>query len=284
VNRFDGMKFESMACEIVVAGATDDEARAARALFDDRDSRFSRFDPDSELSRVNRARVDPVLVSPEFARAVRDALRAAAATGGVVTPAVGAAVAAAGYDRDFAELGDDERPAGGAAVLPWRRLRLAGRLLSRGGIELDLNGVVKGAAVDDALALLARGGTVSAGGDLATTRPVDVALAVGDIVALHAGGLATSGTDRRRWRRGGEEQHHLIDPASGRPARTPWRQVTVAAGSCLAADVAAKAALLLAHAGPSWLDRRGLPGRFVDGRGDVLTNQSWKSRLERVAA
>jgi thiamine biosynthesis lipoprotein len=273
-----------MGCEIVVAGASADEERAVRALFDERDARFSRFRPDSELSSVNRARVDPVLVSPAFARAVRDACRAAAATGGVVTPAIGAAVAAAGYDVDFSRLGDDERPAGGAAVPPWRRLRLAGRLLTRGGICLDLNGVVKGAAVDDALAILARGGTVSAGGDVATTRPVDVELPGSDVIALHAGGLATSGTDKRRWRRAGEEQHHLIDTTTGRPARSPWRQVTVAAGSCLAADIAAKAALLLAHAGPSWLDRRGLPGRFVDERGVVHLNQSWTSRAARAAA
>src|SRR2546422_3290822 len=224
-----------MGCEIVVAGARTDELRAVRALFEERDARFSRFRPDSELNRVNRARVDPVLISPAFARAVSDACRAAAATGGVISPAVGAAVAAAGYDREFAELVDDERPAGGAAVLPWRRLRLTGRLLTRDGVELDLNGVVKGAAVDDALELLADGGTISAGGDVATTRRVEVELPGGDAITLHAGGLATSGTDRRRWLRAGEAQHHLIDTSTGRPARSPWRQATVAAGSCLAA-------------------------------------------------
>ena len=59
-------------------------------------------------------------------------------------------------------------------------------------------------------------------------------------------------------------------------ARTPWRDVTVAAQNCVAADVAAKAALLMGQAGPSWLDRRGLAGRFVDSRGAVHVNESWR--------
>jgi thiamine biosynthesis lipoprotein len=80
-------------------------------------------------------------------------------------------------------------------------------------------------------------------------------------------------------------QHHLIDPSTGAPSRTPWRDVTVAAASCLAADVAAKAALLLGPAGPSWLDRRGLAGRFVDNRGVVSVNESWRSAVpKRLAA
>src|SRR5262249_23544809 len=72
--------------------------------------------------------------------------------------------------------------------------------------------------------------------------------------------------DVRTWRRGGLVQHHLIDPATGRPARTPWRDVTVAAQDCVAADIAAKAALLLGVRGPSWLERLRPPGRPRGGR------------------
>jgi thiamine biosynthesis lipoprotein len=245
-----------MGCEIVVDG--DDDGRVDE-LFAARDARFSRFRADSELSRVNGAESDPVLVSEEFARMLATALAAARSTGGLVTPAVGAAVVA-----------------GHAPVPSWRRLRSAGRVLFRAGIELDLNGVVKGATVDDALALLPGGGSVGAGGDIATTRPVVVEVPGGETITLRAGGLATSGTDKH--------ERHLIDPKTGRPSTSPWRLVTVAAGSCLAADVAAKAAFLLGPAGPSWLDRRGLPGRFVDRRGRVTRNQSWASALWRAAA
>jgi thiamine biosynthesis lipoprotein len=274
--------FRAMECDVVVIGG---DAGPVAELFDARDATFSRFRDGSELNRVNGAQSDPVLVSETFARMVETALGAARATAGLVTPTAGAALLAAGYDRDFHELGDDPRPALAAEVPSWRRIRVAGRRLFRTGhVELDLNGVVKGATVDEALGLLPRGGTVSAGGDVATTRPVVVELPGGDSVRLEAGGLATSGTDRRTWRRGGEPQHHLIDPATGRPARTPWRQVTVAAGSCLAADVAVKAALLLGRAGPSWLDRRGLAGRFVAHEGNVVANANWTIANTRRAA
>ena len=251
-----------MGCDVVVLG----EGDGVEELFAARDARFSRFRDDSELSRVNRAAGDPVLVSEDFARMLAFALGAARATSGLVTPTVGGAFTAPGPTPGAVNEG-----------LPsWRRLRLVGRGLFRGGVELDLNGVVKGATADHALALLRDGGTVSAGGDVATTRPVVVGLPGGDAVTLRGGGLATSGTDK--------QPYHLIDPASGRPSRSPWRVVSVAAGSCLAADVAAKAAFLLGAAGPSWLDRRGLPGRFVDTRGRVTLNQSWTSGVERLAA
>jgi thiamine biosynthesis lipoprotein len=274
--------FESMGCEVVVSRESD----AVRALFDERDRRFSRFISSSELNRVNATPARVSVVSEEFASMLSLAIGAARATGGLVTPAVGAALLASGYDRDFAEL----PPCGEGAVGPVRvphisTVELTGRILSLAEpVTLDLNGVVKGKTVDDALALLGRG-YVAAGGDVATNVPVVVGLPGGDSIRLYDGGLATSGVAKRTWLRDGERQHHLIDPATGLPARTPWRDVTVAASSCVQADVAAKAAFLLGPAGPSWLDRRGLAGRFVDAGGTVTVNESWWSRvpLERAA-
>ncbi|HEX7527030.1 MAG TPA: FAD:protein FMN transferase, partial [Gaiellaceae bacterium] len=186
---------------------------------------------------------------------------------------------AAGYDRDFSLLSPDGDAVEPAAVPPVSAIRLQGRILFRSEpVTLDLNGVVKGRTVDDALALLGDG-WVSAGGDLATTQPIVVGLPGGDTVTVEHGGLATSSIAKRSWLRGGERQHHLIDPAIGAPARTPWRDVTVAAPTCLEADIAAKAALLLGDAGPAWLDRRGLAGRFVAHDGAVVANQSWTSAV-----
>lgn len=96
---------------------------------------------------------------------------------------------------------------------------------------------------------------------------------------LVSGGLATSGRTKRRWLRGGEEQHHLIDPATGRPSTSCWDEVTVCGATCLAADVAAKAAFLLGDDGPDWLEERGLPGRFLDGR-RVYENRRWRESVE----
>jgi thiamine biosynthesis lipoprotein len=173
-------------------------------------------------------------------------------------------------------LGDDELPPGAGVPGRWRAIKLTGRLLERPpGLGLDLNGVVKAMAVDDALNAIGRAGWISAGGDLATGRPLDVGLPGGGAVRLEAGALATSGSGVRSWLRGGEVQHHLIDPRSGRPADSPWEYVTVCGDTCWAADVAAKAAFVLGHDGPGWLDERGMPGRFVHVGGEVVVNSAW---------
>lgn len=266
-------RFASMGCEVVVEGATPAELERVQSLFEERDARFSRFRPASELNAVNGGRGGR-LVTPLFARMVEAALQARGQTDGLVDPTLGSALEAAGYDRDFADLGPREEPPGAARGRG--HVELYGRVLVLGaGVKLDLNGVVKALTVDDALELLSGLGFVSAGGDLATRGEVDVALPGGGAVRLVSGGLATSGRTKRHWTRGGSEQHHLIDPASGRPSTSPWDEVTVCGSTCLAADVAAKAAFLLGEDGPDWLDERGLPGRFLAG-GQAHENASWR--------
>jgi thiamine biosynthesis lipoprotein len=213
------------------------------------------------------------------------ALEAAEATDGLVDPTLGDAVEDAGYDRDFAELKDGSQPRYSIRAGSWRELKLVDRMLFRPtGLRLDLNGVVKGLAVDDATSLLPGDGFVSAGGDAAVRGGASVGLPGGGSLLLRSGGIATSGSTRRRWLRGGEPQHHLIDPRTGRPSESCWAEVTVAAGSCVAADVAAKAAFLLSTAGPDWLDGRALPGLFHTPDGSLTANRSWQRLLGTEAA
>jgi len=275
-------RFHAMGCEVVVSGG---DPAAVAEVFARWEDTFSRFIPDSELSRVNASEVPGVRVSPLFARALSAALDAAAETDGLVDPTLAAALEAAGYDRDFALLGDRDEPAGPPSPSRLREVRLDGLILRRPpGLALDLNGVVKSLAVDEAVRLLPGDGFVSAGGDLAVRGPVDVGLPGGGAVRVLEGGLATSGVATRSWRRGGEAQHHLVDPRTGRPSTSPWQQVTVSGGSCLAADVAAKAAFLLGDAGPGWLDARDLPGRFVARDGSVALNDAWRRGTVPAAA
>jgi thiamine biosynthesis lipoprotein len=275
--------FRAMGCEIVLPYGV--SVGQVRALFEVRDARFSRFRPSSELSRVNALPLGLTLVSGEFASMLSLSIDAARATDGLVTPTVGSAIVAAGYDRDFARLPSDVGAVVSAAIPSWHSISLhGGGLLRTETVQLDLNGVVKGKTVDDALALVGRG-WVSAGGDIAALEPVVVGLPGGGSVALHGGGLATSSVAKRRWLADGVPQNHLIDPRTGRPVAGPWRDVTVAARSCLIADVAAKAALLLGADGPAWLDERRLAGRFVSHDGQVTLNDAWSARApETVAA
>lgn len=274
--------FQAMGCEVVLGGASAGAACAVEQLFRKRDQTFSRFIAESELNRVNASAGRPVRVSHEFAAMLRVALEAAAESDGVVDPTLGAALVAAGYDADFPLLRDDGRVPAAGVVGQWRGVGLIGRhLFVPAGVQLDLNGVVKGATVDDALALIGGQGWVSAGGDLATRGGVVVSLPHGGTVRLDRGALATSGTDRRRWIRSGQVQHHLIDPGTGMPAHSAWRYVTACAATCAGADVAAKVGFLQGASGPEWLDARGIPARFVTPRGNVVVNDSWRRRLER---
>jgi FAD:protein FMN transferase len=274
-----------MGCEIVVGGAGRDELAAVERLFAEWEQTFSRFLPRSELNRVNASAGRPVVVSSLFAQAVEVALQVAEETGGLVDPTVGRALEAAGYVDHFDRIEPDPAPAGPPAPGAWQSLVCRGRLVSvPAGIRLDLNGVVKALAVDASLALLSGDGFVSAGGDLAARAPLVVSLPGGGTVLLRSGALATSGSVKRRWLRGGESQHHLIDPRSGRPSESPWSQVTVCGATCVAADAAAKAAFVAGEDGPGWLDARGLPGHFLESSGDVVLNDAWQSSMDGALA
>ena len=275
-------RLHAMGCEVVVSGG---DTAVVADVFARWEDAFSRFLPESELSRVNASAASALRVSPLFARALDAALDAASETDGLVDPTLAAALESAGYDRDFSLLGDRAEPAGPAVPSRLAEVRLDGLILRRPpGLALDLNGVVKSLAVDEAAGLLSGDGFVSAGGDVAVRGPVDVGLPGGGAVRVLQGGLATSGVATRSWRRGGEEQHHLVDPRTGRPSTSRWQQVTVSGASCFAADVAAKAAFLLGDDGPDWLDARGLPGRFVARDGSVEPNGSWRRGTVAEAA
>jgi thiamine biosynthesis lipoprotein len=268
------------------------------------DETCSRFRADSEISLLNAAPDRDVPVSPTLATALAVALRAARLSGGAVDPTVGGAVVAAGYDRDFALL-----PADGAAVsldrrsVPgWRRLRLdlqrpTARVPS--GVQVDLGASAKAMAADMAAAVALRvaggGVLVSLGRDIAMrgTPPPggwriqvgeDSALPVGEdapAITVETGGVATSSTTVRRWRRGGVTLHHLIDPRTGQPADGPWRTATAAAATCVDANTAATAAIVLGPGAAAWLEAAGLPARLVARTGSVTRLAGWPE--ERAA-
>ena len=235
----------AMGVELVVAGATRAELAAVATLFGEWERVFSRFRADSELSRVNALDAEAFVVSPLFARRPRTALAAAAATDGLVDPTLGAALEAAGYDRDFARAPRTIRPAPEAPSGSWRSVRHAGRRRrSPAGTALDLNGVVK--ALPSTRPSPCSRDRVRLGRRRPRhPRRDDVALPEGGAVRLAAAGSRPAGRRAGGGSAAARPQHHLIDPRTGRPVRVAVDEVTVAAGSALAADVAAKAAFLL---------------------------------------
>lgn len=274
-----------MGCEVVVRGATAVELDAIEELFRTREQTFSRFIGGSELNRVNAASGEFARVSETFARAVQRALEFAVETGGILDPTIGGALESAGYTDDLELLlVDDPRPTAAGSPGCWGSIFVTrGWIRVPSGVLLDLNGVVKALAVDDALELLSGPGFVSAGGDLATRGPMTVALPREGSVRLVSGALATSGSGKRSWLRDGQVQHHLIDARTGLPASSPWEQVTACGNTCVAADAAAKVGFLLGEAAPAYLDEREIPARFVEPDGTATPNTAWEAAVGEPA-
>jgi len=265
------------------------------------DATCSRFRDDSEIRSLTGGRHR---ISPLLAEALGVALRAARLTDGDVDPTVGAAMAAAGYDRDFRQIAPNGPPLRLTVrqVPGWREVRLDGRSLTLpGGVQLDLGATAKAWAADRSVTRIAAqtdsGVLVSLGGDIAVAGPPpadgwrirvqDVTGPAGDIpegphalIAIRDGGLATSSTTARRWRRGGDVLHHILDPRTSLPAAPVWRTVSVAAGSCADANAASTAAVIRGRRALGWLTPLGLPSRLVDATGAVFTLAGWPDHSE----
>ncbi len=263
------------------------------------DQACSRFRDDSELSSLNRAAGHTVAVSPLLAEALAASLHAARMTGGAVDPTVGRALRMVGYDRDFsAMVSHGGRMQLVAVPVPgWRSVELdlaAGRVRIPAGVELDLGATAKALAADRAAAAAERamgggGVLVALGGDITVrgappqggwqvlvaedhAAPLD---APGQVISMTAGALATSSTTVRRWRQGKAWLHHILDPATGLPAHGRWRTATVAAATCVDANAAATASVVLGEAAVAWLEAHRLPARLVDRDGLVVTVTGW---------
>lgn len=215
---------------------------------------FSRFDPDSELSALNRRAT--LRVGPELLEVVDLALAARERTGGRFDPTVHDALVAAGYDRTFEEVASAEARGGNPRASALRcggsvRVDRETRSIELDpGVRLDLGGIAKGYVVDRAAEILGEHGPclVDAGGDIAVRGggwPIGLDTGDGTLtLELGDGAVATSGRDRRRWTRGSEELHHIIDPATGLPAIGDLLRVTAVAATATEAEVRAKALFL----------------------------------------
>ncbi|HTW42516.1 MAG TPA: FAD:protein FMN transferase [Solirubrobacteraceae bacterium] len=258
-------------------------------------TRFSRFLRGSELSRLNADARRTVPVRPlmaHFARAVRDA---GTLTRGLVDATLVREIELAGYREDLRgslaladalALAPPRRPAAASAARRWRAIDvdLDARTVTRPpGVRLDSGGLAKGLFADTLGATLAThasfavncAGDLLLGGTAGTSRQVKVESPF-DGHTLHtfelaAGGVATSGIGRRSWLDAdGAPAHHLLDPASGRPAFTGVVQVTALGPTALAAEIKAKAALLSGpERAPQWLAQGGVIV-FDDGSQRVL--------------
>jgi thiamine biosynthesis lipoprotein len=309
-----GAEFAAWGGRAVVAVTDRSTLARAVAVVHETISAFDRacssFRGDSEIAAINAGAPDAVQVGAICLEAIEAALRAARLTGGAVDPTVGRSLVALGFTPRSAW----DRPAscGGRAPAPLsvrvesvpgystvvvdhdrRTVRVPA------GVQLDLGATAKALAADHAAraAHEQTGGAVLVGllGDIAVAgdpppggwriRVTDDhrggAQAPGQWIAVRGGGLATSSTTVRR-REGSESVHHLIDPASGFSAASRFRTVTVAAASCLDANIAATGSIIRGERAIAWLTERGLPARLVQADGTVHHISGWPREGEEL--
>ena len=290
------LEFRAMGCEMLAAIDADSRPALLSRVpdwFEEWEQALSRFRFDSELMRLNRTHGQAVSVSETLWDVLQIARRAEKLTEGLVTPSLLDAIVEAGYDRPFDVLPHEaaHRPIPNVtAALPMTAIAIDDRnrtVTLPAGMSLDFGGVAKGWAAHQAMKRLqAEGPTlVNAGGDISisSSRADGSPWPVGitnpfkpteeiEILLLKAGGVATSGKDRRRWLRNGVLQHHIIDPLTNQPAATDLLTVTVIAPDVMEAEAMAKAAFILgSRAGLEWIEARPqLAAVFILDNGQVL--------------
>jgi len=256
----------------------------------------SRFRDDSELSRLNAGAGTKMHVSAGLFEAIEVALAMAEATVGLVDPTVGLAIGRLGYDRDFSEVlpGVDGDLPPAVAAPGWRAVSVDAERRLVGipeGAALDLGATAKALASDRAATTIHRhlgcGVLVSLGGDVSVAGPVPeggFAVGVADTctsptadegVGISSGGLASSGIGVRQWRLGTHRVHHIVDPSTCLPAVPCWRTVSTTAATCVQANAASTAAIVLGQRALAWLEDLGLPARLVRVDGSVTYTSGW---------
>jgi thiamine biosynthesis lipoprotein len=290
---------------IVVApeGDPDDDGRAwamvdmAQARLVELEARWTRFDPRSDVSRLNALRELPLIVSPETFALVELAVEGWRLTGGRFDPTVLDAMVVAGYDRSFEHVsaGGDVPPTSPAGALePTPGCEgistdpIVGSVRLGAGVAFDPGGIGKGLAADlvarELLDAGARGACVNVGGDVRVVgeapggagwlveaehpMPGHAPLSR---VRLRAGAVASSWRTERTWTGpDGTSRHHLVDPATGAPAASGLAGVCVIAGPAWLAEVLAKRAFVSGlEAGRRLLDDHDASGWLVDDDGVV---------------
>ena len=241
--------------------------RMLRSEIESIDLACSRFRPDSELEMVHAHAGAAVRVSSLLFDALTASYDVAECTHGAVDPTIGNAIAALGYDKDLREVQARPanppaalRPSAGFTHLHLNSARRTVRIPR--GVRLDLGSSAKAFAADRAAARicheLGSGVLVSLGGDIAVAgTPPPGGWAVGiavdsstpadrvdQVVAIQAGGLASSSTAVRTWDSGPRRVHHIIDPASGDCVAPYWTLVSATGESCVAANAVSTAAIV----------------------------------------
>jgi FAD:protein FMN transferase len=302
VRRFEGETMgTTWSVNAVLPPGTDDAAieRGIQAEVDRVVAQMSTYEPDSDLSRFNRAPAGTWQTLPrEFYQVLSYALTLAKDSGGAYDPTVGPLVNLWGFgpDKRPHEAPDAATIAAARARVGWQRIKLdeaTHRAFQPGGVYVDLSSVAKGFGVDQVARYLDTQGIkaylVEVGGELrahgrkpdgspwhvgierpgAAAGAVDNVDEVGRIVSLDNQAIATSGDYRHFFETGGRFYSHHIDPRTGYPVAHKVATVSILAADCMHADSLGTTMTVLGpEEGMAYAKAHGLAVRFVIYRDD----------------
>ncbi len=287
--------------DVVVVGGSPGLLYLARTSIDHLERRWSRLLPESDNSRLNRGARATVPHDPATPVLVQSMVDGWRATTGAFDPTLLAPLVGLGYSASWHDptsvtsLPPGSLPRGDLAAISIDRQR--NMVSVPPGMCLDAGGIGKGLAADLVVGYLidagAAGASVSIGGDVAVrgnapqpggwligvVDPMNIEIETGQLTMVE-GGVATSGTLRRRWETDdGESVHHLLDPTTGRPVLHDREivAVTVIAGTAAWAEVWTKAVMVLGAGMLAALDELGLGAQVTYAGAATVTNQSWSA-------
>jgi FAD:protein FMN transferase len=303
------MDFRAMGCGMIAmldssSPQAPDLLRQVPDWFEEWEQSLSRFREDSELNQLNRSAGWLFKASPTLWDVFQTALDAELTSDGLVRTTMLDALVNAGYDRSFEQLPFERQS---KPIHTWNQASslaevtyddAARTICLPTDVRLDFGGVAKGWAAMQAAQQLGKHGPalISAGGDIAISAElpggelwpvtIDNPLKPGEIITtviLDKGGVATSGTDYRRWKQGGRWNHHILDPRTGQPAQTDLVSVTVIAPTTTQAETAAKTILILgSQSGMDWLETKPtLSALLVLETGDIICNNKMETHFWR---
>ena len=303
----------SMGSTLTLTAWTDDEA-AATTAFDEVFNEFARLEkllstwiPDSDVSRVNRAAgVDAVTTGSELREVLATARQMSDWTGGKFDVTFGALSGLWKFDHDQDNsIPDHQAVLARLPLVDYRAIRIndaAGTVfLARKGMSIHLGGIGKGYAIDRGVAILRLRGfrdfMMQSGGDIYVSglkdgRPWRLGIQDPRGAANHSfaeldlsdGTFSTSGDYERAFVKDGTRYHHILDPATGEPARGV-RSVTIVARRAVLADGLSTGVFILgANAGLALIEK--LPdveGVIVNDKNEVVISSGLRGRVRIVA-
>lgn len=244
---------------------------------------LSRTREDSDLYRLNHADGAACEVSEDTYAAIEAAVQFAEWTGGAFDPTMAPLTDLWGINTDHAHVPAQAEIDAALTHVGYQNIELLGnnqvRLLN--GAQLDLGGIGKGFATDAAAAMLdgmqgvlaTLGGNIGAYGENPNRDSGNWVVGIADpddnaafiaTVEVRDLSVVTSGDYERYFEQDGKRYHHIFDPATGYPADSGLRSVTVIDESSTRADALTTALFVMGlEAGMAFCGQNDIAAVFV---------------------